>query len=65
VAEGPETLSDYVEVLGRIYLRERYVDIDFLGGFGVVWDDREIVCCQAQESVDFISRVGTCSKSET
>jgi hypothetical protein len=47
VAEGPETLSDNVEVLGCVYLGECYVDVDFLGVLGVVWDDGEIVCCQA------------------
>ena len=54
-----ETLSDYIEILSRIYLTSCYVNVDFLRSLFVVGDDVQIVCCQTQESIDFIWRVGT------
>ena len=45
MAKKPETLGDDVEVLGVVYLRGNYVDVNFLRGLAVVWDNVEVVCC--------------------
>jgi hypothetical protein len=45
ISEWLKTLSNYIEVLSRIYLSSCYVNVDFLRRLSVVGGNVEIVCC--------------------